>query len=122
MRSNVGASGPPGDPPSPAKLWHEAKGDHDKYIALMKQHGHIVDAPEPLEQDPWEQVALLASMNPVDPNAIPNMEKVLSEANAPICSKCRTLISLTEKGFVKVHFAKSEDLRPCPTSYQPWSG
>lgn len=97
----------PKDPPSPRKLWLEAGGDQDKYIALMIEHGHI-EPVKPLTPDPWEQVALAA--------------KVTAEANAPICSKCRRLVSLTDKGIVKVHFASTTDTRPCPASYQPWTG
>src|SRR3990172_4549583 len=100
------ASGQP--VPSPRKLWHEAAGDRDKYIELMIAHGHIV----------VEQPAPVAP----EVQAEPVLEKVLAEVYAPLCPACRGLVSLTDKGFVKVHFASSADVRPCAGSYRPWTG
>ncbi len=125
MATNDGAAGPPGAPPSPAKLWHEAKGDHARYIQLMIEHGHIIPVSEPqmpqtidtAANDPWEQVALAASKNaPVD------VAKVVAEANAPICATCRRVVSLTDKGIVKVHFATNAETRPCAGSWKAWNG
>jgi len=62
------------------------------------------------DKDPWALVAEAAAAS------------AIAESNAPLCSICRRLVSLTEKGFVKVHFARGEDVRPCPASYQPWAG
>lgn len=60
------------------------------------------------DDDPWAQVAHAA--------------KVIAEANAPMCQLCRRLVSLTDKGMVKVHFANVTDTKPCLGSYKAWTG
>lgn len=130
MASNDGSEGPPKPFVSPHKLWTEAAGNHDRYIQLMIEHGHII----PLPKVDLGAEAVALSVNPVDPAdpvltgepdswaQVAFAAKAMAEAHAPLCPKCRRLVVLTEKGFVKVHFAKVEDARPCPGSYQAWTG
>jgi hypothetical protein len=41
----------PAPKPTPMDLWQEADGDRDRYIALMKEHGHLVPGKRPEGED-----------------------------------------------------------------------
>ena len=59
-RSLAALGGTPGaDRPSPYALWRQANGDRDAYIALMKQHGHLVPR-EPSADSVTDQVTVIA--------------------------------------------------------------
>jgi hypothetical protein len=77
----------------------------------MIKHGHISKT----------TAASIATAEP-PPFLQENAAQAISEANAPLCATCRRLVSLTDKGMVKVHFASPTDTRPCPGSYQAWNG
>jgi len=71
--------------------------------AQGRSGGGSDDPPEESEGDPWVAVARAAAEAERRP--------------APKCPHCQNLVSVTDKNIVKVHFAKTADVRPCLGSY-----
>ena len=50
--------------PDPHELWEQAGGDRDRYLALMREHGHIVTGQRPPGEDAFGHKRVRADVCP----------------------------------------------------------